>query len=236
MMRSRVLVTGASKGIGKRIATLLAKDGHRLVLMSTHLESLEMVAQEVKRFGAECCHLVGDISEEQDAQRAVALAEEHFGGLDVLVNNAGVGVFKPVEEITVADWEKIMSVNARGTFLMSRSVLPLFKKQGRGHIVTILSDVARRTFPNGTLYCASKYAQEGFLLALRMELRPQGIRVSNIYPGITRTEFDGRPESSPDKAGFMDAEDVAKAVLFVMNAPPEVVVDEVMVHPLSQEY
>ena len=167
---------------------------------------------------------------------AIAQVMKDFRRIDTIINNAGLGIFKPVEELTTGEWSTVMETNVQGTFLLTKHALPHMKAARSGQIVGIASDVSRRTFANGSLYCASKFAQDAFLRAVRKEVRPFGVKVSVIYPGLVDTFFHGKPEGADHQAQYLSPADLAAAVSYVVNAPAHVVVDELMIHPISQDY
>jgi NADP-dependent 3-hydroxy acid dehydrogenase YdfG len=180
---------------------------------------------------------VADVTMETDAQQVIEGTLLHYGRLDILICNAGVGSFNELEHFSSAEWDRIFDTNVKGTFLLCKAAVPHFKAQGKGHIVGIASDVAKRTFPNGTAYGASKYAQDAVLASLRKEVRPHGIKVSTIYPGLVDTYFnDTTPGSAAAEKTHLRPGDIAQAVRYVLEAPPHVVVDELMLHPLTQEW
>lgn len=232
---SVALVTGASRGIGRAVAERLAAQGARLALVGRSHEVAD-VAEALRAAGHEALAFVGDVTSEERVHGVVAHVLEELGGIDLLVNNAGVGFFKPVEEITADEWRHLFEVNVTGTFLFCRAVVPHLKAARRGTIVNVSSDAARRTFAHGTAYVASKYAVQGFSGCLAQELRPFGVRVATINPGLVDTYFNGGRPGMPDRAAWLRPEDVADAVVYVATAPPSMVVDSVTLHPLAQEY
>ncbi|GGF03687.1 SDR family oxidoreductase [Hymenobacter cavernae] len=226
------IVTGASRGIGKATALLLAMQGASVVAVSRSTDELEELAHKTRGLA-----ITADVCDEIDVQNVVAETLRHYGRLDILVCNAGVGSFSPLEEFESAEWDRIFDVNVKGTFLMCKAIVPLFKEQRRGHIVAIASDVAKRTFPNGTVYGASKSAQDAMLGSLRKEVRPFGIKVSTIYPGLVDTYFNDRQPGNPElEKTHLKPSDIAQAVRYVLEAPAHVVVDELMIHPITQEW
>lgn len=226
------IVSGASRGIGKAIALLLAMQGAKVVCVARSAEELEEVAHKTQGLA-----VPADVSDADDAQRVVDQALRHFGRLDILVCNAGVGSFGLLEHFDAAEWDRIFDVNVKGTFLLCKAVVPHFKAQGRGHIVGITSDVSKRTFEHGTAYGASKYAQDALLGSLRKEVRPHGVKVSTIYPGLVDTYFnDSRPGNPDAEKTHLKPSDVAHAVRYVLEAPAHVVIDELMLHPMTQEW
>ena len=230
------LVTGASRGIGREIARELHRLGFRLALMARNTEELKILARELQTEEDAPLVLTADVTSETAVNQAFEQLWQQWGRLDVLVLNAGIGTFKPMEEIAAEEFDRVLSVNLKGLFLCCKAAVPNMRKQGSGQIVGITSDVARRPIANGTLYCASKYGQEGFLASLRKELRPEGIRVTTLYPGITATDFDGKGPEAAHKQTWMKAKDVAQTVGYAVTAPDTVVIDELMIHPSWQEY
>lgn len=226
------IVTGASRGIGKAIALLLALQGAKVVSVARSAEELEELNLKTQGLA-----IPADVADADDAQNVVDETLSRFGRLDILVCNAGVGSFNLLENFEAAEWDRIFDVNVKGTFLMCKAVVPHFKAQGRGHIVGIASDVSKRTFEHGTVYGASKYAQDAMLGSLRKELRPHGVKVSTIYPGMVDTYFNDSHPGSPElEKTHLKPSDIAQAVRYVLEAPPHVVIDELMIHPLTQEW
>jgi NADP-dependent 3-hydroxy acid dehydrogenase YdfG len=232
-----ILITGASRGIGEAIALALAAEGARLVLVARNPEDLERVRGKALQVGAEdVLTVTADVSREEEVDVMAEVALARFGQVDILVNNAGVGSFKPVTETTLEEWNRMFEVNVTGVFLCTKAILPSMIEKRSGQIITVSSDVGRRTIANGAGYCATKFAVQAFTDALRKEVRDKGIRVSNVLPGMTDTYFAGSTPGIPEKQGWLKGEDVAKAVLYIATQPPGVVVDEVTIHPTIQEY
>ena len=226
------IVTGASRGIGKAIALLLALQGAKVVAVARSEDELIELTNKTQGLG-----IVADVADESDAVHVVAETLRQYGRLDIVVCNAGVGSFNELENFSDTEWDRIFDTNVKGTFLLCKAVVPYFKAQKKGHIVGITSDVAKRTFAHGTAYGASKYAQDAVLGRLRKEVRPHGIKVSTIYPGLVDTYFnDTRPGSAEAEKTHLRPADVAQAVRYVLEAPAHVVIDELMLHPLTQEW
>ena len=229
-----VLITGASKGIGRSLALTLAKAGAKLALVGRSETDLTSLSNEL---GA-TPHLifVGDVGNESDVNSWVQATLDQWGQIDFLINNAGFGIFKSALDLTVEDWDAVFSTNARGTFLLSKAVLPTMQAAGKGHIITIASDVAKRVFEQGSLYCASKYAQDAFSMALRKEVRSFGIKVSVVYSGLVDSMFHRDPQGAESHADWLKVEDMSRSIQFIMDQPAHVVIDELMIHPISQPY
>lgn len=236
-MKNKVaIITGASRGIGRSIALNLANNNYSVAVVARSAEELGQVEAEINKIGGSVISIVADISEECGSTKVVGEVMNHFGRVDLLVNNAGIGTFKPATEITASEWEKVMNVNVKGTFLLSKEAVIAMKKQGSGHIITIASDVSKRTFETGSLYCASKYAQDAFCTALRKEVRQFGIKVSVVYPGLVDTYFHGGFPGEEANKNWLKPDDISEAVLYIAQAPKHVVIDELMIHPFEQEY
>ncbi|SFQ34787.1 SDR family oxidoreductase [Hymenobacter arizonensis] len=226
------IVTGASRGIGKAIAIVLALQGAKVVAVARNEDELAELTHKTKGLS-----MVADVTMESDAEQVIEGTLLHYGRLDILICNAGVGSFNELENFTSSEWDRIFDTNVKGTFLLCKAAIPHFKAQKKGHIVGIASDVARRTFAHGSAYGASKYAQDAMLASVRKEVRPYGIKVSSIYPGLVDTYFnDTTPGSAEAEKTHLRPTDIAHAVRYVLEAPPHVVIDELMLHPLTQEW
>ncbi|MBD2769315.1 SDR family oxidoreductase [Hymenobacter sp. BT664] len=226
------IVTGASRGIGRAVALLLALQGAKVVAVSRSQDELAELTLKTKGVS-----VIADVADDDDARYVVEETLRHFGRVDILVCNAGVGSFNLLEQVNAAEWDRIFNTNVKGTFLLCKAVVPHFKAQQSGHIVGIASDVAKRTFVHGSAYGASKFAQDALLATLRKEVRRHGIKVSTIYPGLVDTYFnDTTPGSAEAEKTHLRPGDVAQAVRYVLEAPPHVVIDELMLHPLTQDY
>lgn len=235
-MKKITLISGASRGIGRAIAGRLAREDHFVVLLARNAEEIGELEHEIDEAGGKALAIACDVADEAQVNESVAQVLRDFHRIDCVVNNAGIGVFKPAEEISAQDWDRVMEVNVKGSFLLSRAVLPYMKSVGAGHIVGIASDVSKRTFAKGSLYTASKYAQHAFFESLRRELRSLGIKVSVVYPGLVDTYFHGDEQGESKQAQFLHADDIAAAVSYILHAPAHVLVDELMLHPMCQEW
>lgn len=230
------IVTGASRGIGKSTALLLARNKVKVVLVARNKADLADVENQIVEEYGSAIAIEADVSKEFDVSRVLGKTFDKFGRIDILVNNAGVGYFKTIEDLTVDEYDQMMNVNVKGTFLFSKAVIPHMKDRGTGHIVIVASDAARRSFCNGSLYCASKAAQDAMAGVIRLEGKTHGIKVSTVYPGLTDTYFGTDPQGADLKKDWLKANDVASAVLYAVQAPPYAVVDEIVLHPTCQEY
>ncbi len=231
------IITGASRGIGKEIAIAFASKSYHVILLARNKNDLTKTAQHIQQNGGTAELFSVDVTDENRIQHIVQQTLEKHQKIDLLVNNAGIGTFKFTDEISLQEWENVMNVNVKGTFLMTKSVLPSMKNQRNGHIITIASDVSKRTFASGSLYCTSKFAQDAYMIAVRKEVRSFDIRVSTIYPGITDTYFAGnQPSNQQNQRDSLSPQAIADAVLYVASTPKNIVIDELMIHPLGQDY
>jgi NAD(P)-dependent dehydrogenase (short-subunit alcohol dehydrogenase family) len=228
------LITGGGRGLGEAISRRLSASGATAIVADVRQDLASSVANSIRESGG-CAEAVSLDVTDHDAATATAMNVAHrYGRLDVLVNNAGVDITLPVEELTVQEWDRVLAVNLRGPFSMSKAVLPHMKKQGSGHVINITSTAARRTWPNASVYHASKYGLLGFSHALWTELREYGIKVTAVVAGGMRTPFllDRFPDIDPKV--LQDPAAVAETVRFVLCQPPETVIPEVMVIPTKE--
>ena len=232
MSTKTIIISGASRGIGRATALLLAQQGNNVIATARNQADLDDLATENPAIVV----VAGDVADEAAMNRVVQTAISRFGSLDVVINNAGYGIFRNVDEITVTEWDDLMATNVKGTFLLTKAALPHLKAQQSGHILVVASDVAKRTFAGGSLYTASKYAQEAFMGAVRKEVRPFGIKVSGVYSGLVDSHFHAVGQGAESSQNWLKENDMAEAIAFIVNQPAHVVIDELMIHPLEQEY
>ena len=232
------IVTGASSGIGEATARALAKEGCNVVLAARRNDRLNALAAEL---GEGALAAPTDVSDSAACAALVARTLERFGALDILINNAGVGLYGSIAEGDPEDWRKMFDVNVLGLLYTTRAAVRQMLLQGTGDILFI-SSLAGRRVPraDGTVYAATKHAVNAIAEGLRMDVHEKGIRVINVEPGLVRTEF---PESSyPSAQEYyaqreytpLEAEDVARAVLYALDQPPRVSVNEILVRPTEQ--
>ncbi len=236
-MGSVCLITGASAGIGKACALALAKEGASLVLIARRKPRLDELVETIQSAGGRAVAVVGDVREEETALRAMQAAKEHFGALHILINNAGVGNYKPLIDTSAEEYDELMDSNVRSTFLFTRHAVPLMMEQGSGTILMLSSMAGIYGFAGEAVYCATKFAQVGFAQALDKELRPYGIKVGVICPGGVKTEFalgKGRTEESVAQSGMLDPEDVAGAVLLACTQSAHSRIIEIQMRPMVE--
>lgn len=220
---SRAIVTGASSGIGHALALELASAGARLVAAGRRADRLAQLADAIASSGGEVRTMVGDITDPGHRNQLVEAARTAYGGLDVLVNNAGMGAFGRFDQADAQRLRLVMEVNFFALAEMTRTALPLLKQGRQPLIVNISSVLGHRAVPRSLEYCASKFAVQGLSESLRVELKPLGIDVLVVCPGLTRTEFTAHsldPENKPpwpDHPG-VSAEYVARETVRAMRA------------------
>jgi len=184
-----VAITGASAGIGRATALRLARDGARLVLCARRGDRLAEVVATISAAGGEAVPVVADVTSEADMQRLVAGAVERFGALDVMMCNAGFGIAGTIDQITPEEMQRLLNVNYLGTYYAARAAIPVFRRQGRGHIIVVSSIAGKRGVPFMGAYSATKFAQVGLAECLRSELAGSAIHLSLVFPISTETEF-----------------------------------------------
>ena len=231
------LITGASAGIGRACALALAAEGANLVVTARRQERLTGLEQSVRSAGGKAVSIVGDARDEETARRAVLAAQENFGALDILINNAGIGNYKNLVDTSADEYDEMMDSNVRSTFLFTRHAAPIMIAHKSGTILMISSMAGIYGFAGEAVYCATKFAQVGFVQALDKELRPHGIKVGVICPGGVKTEFalgKGRTEQGVAQSGMLDPDDVASAVLLACLQSPRSRIIEVQMRTMDE--
>ena len=228
------VVTGGGGGLGAAICRVLGEAGATVVAADVRLDAAEAVASEVHGAGGKAAALSLDVVDERAAAAAVNETLAQFGSLDVLVNNAGTDRTVAFDELSVADWDRVVGVNLRGPFLMSRTAFPVMRRAGGGAIVNIVSTAAKRAWANAAAYHASKWGLLGLSHALHVEGRACGIKVTAVIAGGMRTPFllDRFPDLDPEL--LQDPAHVARAVRYVLAQPAETVVPEITVLPMRE--
>ena len=221
----RFFITGASRGIGRAIALKLAAPGRALILHGRDQEALVEVFTEVEAAGAKPSILTADLSRPEEIRALV----EKIGDepLHALINNAGIAVVKPLEDISLEEWQDTVDINVTAPFLLTQKLAPLMP--GGAAIVNILSVAAKSGFSGWSSYCMSKFALEGFSQSVREELRPRGIRVINVYPAATATEIWDDVEGDWPHDRMLPANEVAEAVAYALARPADVLVENISI-------
>jgi NADP-dependent 3-hydroxy acid dehydrogenase YdfG len=242
-MKNKAMITGATSGIGKACALMLARNGFDLIITGRRKERLEELSLELEGGGARTKVLCFDVRDRKAAQDAWQSLSEEWQNLHLLLNNAGLAAgADPIQEGDWNDWEQMIDTNVKGLLTMSQLVIPGMIKRKQGHILNVSSIAGKEVYANGNVYCASKHAVEALTKGMRIDLLPHNIKVSSISPGMVETEFSivryHGDKTSADKVyqGLtpLSAEDVAEAVEFMVTRPAHVNVNDLLLMPTRQ--
>ena len=225
------IVTGGSRGIGFAIAQALLQGGATVVVTGTRQETLDAAVKELRSSasGASVEGVRADVRRYGDVERLMSDVATRAGGLDILINNAGVGLFRPVADMSVDEWHSIIDTNLTGVFHCCHAAIPHLRRRGGGWIINISSLAGKNAFVEGAAYCASKAGLNQFSEALMQEVRYDGIRVSYIMPGSVSTDFGGRGGSKGDWA--LQAEDIARLVTDLVAHPTRSLPSRIEIRP-----
>lgn len=229
-----ILITGGGSGLGAALCRTLSAAGANIMVGDRNRDGALAVAESLAAAGAAAHAMHFDVSDPAATEQAVARTIDRFGTLDVLINNAGIDVTCPLEELSYPDWDRVIRTNLYGPFLLSQCAARHMRQLGRGHIINIASTAAKRTWPNASAYHASKWGLLGFSHALHAELRPYNIKVTAVVAGGMRTPFllDRFPEI--DLSTLQDPANVARAVQAVLTLPDDTVIAEITVLPMHE--
>ncbi len=226
------IVTGASRGIGLAVARRLGELGARVSLCARSQEKLEEAAASLRAVGIAALAIPADVTREDQISSLVCSTQQQLGPIEILVNNAGIGVFGPFHEQTEASWDAVVETNLKSVFLVSRAVAPEMIRRKTGHIINISSLAGKSTFTGGAIYCASKWGLLGLSGCMAEDLRAHGIRVSAICPGTVNTEFS--PHAGKDASKMLQPEDVARAVAALVTQAPGSFISEGVIRPAQK--
>lgn len=226
-----VVITGASRGIGKSIATAFAAVGGKVVLAARTREALEQIAAGLKQGGADALAVPTDVTDADAVQQLIQRTLDVYGGVDILVNNAGVGYFGPVVDFAPDDWDTVLNSNLKAVYLCTKYALPPMLTQGSGQIINVLSVAAKVAFEASAAYCAAKAGALALTKVLASEVRRQNIRVTAVLPGSVHTPFWDDIPMHPDFAQMLKPEHVADTVVSICGQPSGMVTEEVVVMP-----
>lgn len=231
------IITGASAGIGEASAKALAAEGAELVVTARREERLKKLVNELNALGTKSVYIAGDACEEETAKKTIQAAIDNFGRIDILLNNAGMGIYKDLVDTSLEEYDTMMDTNMRSGFLFTRYAVPHMIKQGEGTVLMLSSMAGVYGFPGEAVYCATKFAQVGFAQALDKELRTKGIKVGVICPGGVKTEFaigTGRTEEGVANSNMLEATDVAGAVLLACTQSPGSRIIEIQMRTMAE--
>ncbi|MBV9387534.1 MAG: SDR family oxidoreductase [Chroococcidiopsidaceae cyanobacterium CP_BM_ER_R8_30] len=229
-----VLVTGGGRGLGEAVCQTLSAAGASVVVADIRHELAEKVAQAIRSDGRKAIPLLLDVTDENQSAEAIHKIAAQYGRLDALINNAGIDVTLSIEELPITDWDRILAVNLRGPFIMSKFALPFMKEQGSGHIINIVSTAAKRAWANAAAYHASKWGLLGFSHALHVEARTHNIKVTALVAGGMQTPFLLERFPDLDVSTLQDPKNVAETIRFLLSTPAQTVIPELMVIPMRE--
>lgn len=243
-MLKTVLITGATSGIGEAAAGIFAKNGFKLIITGRRRDRLENLAAILrKQFNTQVLVLCFDVRDRKASSAAIKNLPVDWQNIDILLNNAGLSLgLDPIHEGNIDDWEKMIDTNIKGLLYMTRRIAPGMVERGKGHIINIGSIAGRDVYLKGNVYCATKFAVDALTQAMRMDLLPHGIKVTQVAPGAVNTEFS-KVRFHGDKEcaervydGFepLNAEDIAEVIWFAASRPNHVNINDILVMPAAQ--
>lgn len=232
------VVTGGTEGIGRAIAVHLGRAGARVAICARTADHVTATVAALRADGIDAIGTPCDVSDPEQVRAFAGFVSTERGDAGVVVNNAGVGRFRPLEELSLEDWDLVIGVNLRSLYLVTRAFLPALKRsaaaRGGASIVNIASLAGRNGFEGGTAYCASKHAVLGFSKALMPEVRKQMVRVIAICPGSVATPFmDKQDRLRPNRERVLTADDVAQTVVATLTVPDRAMISELDIRPTS---
>jgi NADP-dependent 3-hydroxy acid dehydrogenase YdfG len=241
-MNKTALITGATSGIGKATAQILAKNNYRIILCGRREDRLQELKKELETFTDVHC-LSFDVRDKSIVFETINSLPKDFSTIDVLINNAGnAHGLDPIQTGDIEDWDAMIDINVKGLLYVSKAIIPQMIERKSGHIINIGSTAAKEVYPNGNVYCASKHAVDALNQGMRIDLNPFGIRVGAIHPGMVETEFsEVRFKGDTNRAenvykGFtpLQAEDIADIIHFVVSRPYHVNIADLIVMSTAQ--
>lgn len=241
-MKKTVLITGATSGIGKATAQIMAKNDYKIILCGRRKERLAELEKELSAF-TEVHSLSFDVRDKDTVFENINSLPTAFAKIDVLINNAGnAHGLDPIQNGNIDDWDAMIDINVKGLLYVSKAIIPQMIERKAGHIINIGSIAGKEVYPNGNVYCASKHAVDAINNGMRMDLNPYGIRVGAIHPGMVETEFsEVRFKGDADRASnvykgldALQAEDIADIIHFVVSRKYHVNIADLIVYPTAQ--
>lgn len=242
MQKRIALITGATSGIGEATAHLLAANNFNLILCGRRTDRLEEIKEILSTF-TNIHTLSFDVRNRPAVEQALNSLPDKWKAIDVLINNAGnAHGLAPIQSGSVEDWDAMMDINVKGLLYVSRTIIPGMTERKKGHVINIGSIAGKEVYPNGNVYCASKYAVDALTQGMRLDLNPFGIKVTAINPGLVETEFSlVRFKGDKEKAKSvykgiqpLTGNDIANIILYVLNQPDHVVLADITVFPTAQ--
>jgi len=237
-----VFISGATSGIGEATARLLSSHPFKLILCGRRKDRLKKLEEELNQF-TEVITLSFDVRSHQDVVESIASLPDEWKNIDVLINNAGnAHGLDPIQSGQLDDWDAMIDINVKGLLYVTKEVLPVMVKRNSGHIINLGSIAGKEVYPNGNVYCASKFAVDALTKGMRIDLNAHNIKVTAIHPGMVETEFslvrfkgdEARASSVYKGVDPLKGEDIADIILFTITRPPHVVIADMVVLPTAQ--
>lgn len=241
-MDKNVLITGATSGIGKATAELLANEGYNLILCGRRSERLKMLKEELSQ-KSRIRTLSFDVRDREKVVAKIGGLEDEWKEIDILLNNAGnAHGLAPIQEGSIDDWDAMIDINVKGLLYVSKAVVPGMVERKSGHIINIGSIAGKEVYPNGNVYCASKFAVDAINQGMRIDLNQYGIKVTAINPGLVETEFSlvrfkgDKERANVNYQGYkpLSAKDIAEVILFTIQRPSHVNISDLIILPTAQ--
>jgi NADP-dependent 3-hydroxy acid dehydrogenase YdfG len=243
-MNHIAIITGATSGIGKACAKILAENGYNLIITGRRKDRLNDLSNQLaEKYRVKILTLNFDVRDRDKVKQALDNLPDEWSNINVLVNNAGLAAgIDPIQKGNIDDWDRMIDTNVKGLLYVSRTIIPGMVKRKKGHIVNIASIAGKEVYPNGNVYCASKYAVDALSKGMRIDLVNYGIKVTNIAPGMVETEFSEVRLHGDKKAAKnvyqgmkpLHAEDIADTVWFAVSRPQHVQIADVLILPTAQ--
>lgn len=242
-MAKRVLITGATSGFGKETARIFAKNGHHLIITGRRQERLSVLKAELTTLGVDVLDLCFDVQDKKAVEASLNNLPAPWQSIDILINNAGLASgMGRIQDGDISDWDKMIDTNVKGLLYVSKTVMPYLKNANAAHIINIGSTAGKEVYLNGNVYCASKHAVDAISKAMRVDLLPLGIKVTQICPGMAETEFsEVRFHGDKEKAkavynGFdvMTPQDVAEVIYYTTTLPKHVCINDLVLTSTAQ--
>ncbi|MDR2009606.1 MAG: SDR family NAD(P)-dependent oxidoreductase [Bacteroidales bacterium] len=243
-MKRTALISGATSGIGQAIAELFAKNDFNLILTGRRNNKLIDLKEKIERdSGSEVYILNFDVRDNSQVNKAIDSLPEKWKDIDILINNAGLASgLDPIQEGDIEDWEKMIDTNIKGLLYLTRKVSPVMVSRKKGHIINIGSIAGKEVYPNGNVYCATKHAVDALTKAMRIDMLPYNVKVTQIAPGMVDTEFSTvrfhgdktRADKVYEGLTPLYASDIAEIILFAVMRPAHVCLNDIVVTPTAQ--
>jgi 3-hydroxy acid dehydrogenase / malonic semialdehyde reductase len=237
-----VFLTGATSGIGEATARLLAKHNFKLILCGRRKDRLEKLQAELAAMTA-VTTLSFDVRDQPEVRKQIQSLPEKWKQIDILINNAGnAHGMDPIQSGSLEDWDAMMDINVKGLLYVSKEILPVMTARKSGHVINLGSIAGKEVYPNGNVYCGSKFAVDAITKGMRLDLNPYGIKVTALNPGLVETEFSlVRFKGDAEKSSIvykgiqpLKGEDIADVILYTLTCPPHVVLADITIFPTAQ--